>query len=190
MLVEENGADIDVVEQVLHVVLHPGQLLDLGLQFGIHRDQLLIDRLQFFLGGLQLFVGGLKLLVGGLQFLVGGLQFLIGGLLFLDGGLQILLGVGKFALQFFRALLPTCPRCAFVVSGLAMSGIGQAGRQFFGHPFFRHGMRHVLKTHQQQFFAAVLYRQRAHVESYELKMAVGLDRYFLTLERRALIGKF
>ncbi len=103
LFIEKDRADVDVVEQVLHVVLHAGQLLDLGLQFGIDRDQFFIDGLQFLLGGFQFFIGGLQFFVGGLQFLVGGFEFLVGSLLLLDGGMQVFFGVGQIAFQFFDA---------------------------------------------------------------------------------------
>ncbi len=118
VLVEKDGADIDVVEQILHVILHAGQLLDLGLQFGVDRHQFFIDGLQFLFGGFQFFIGGLQFFVGGLQFLVGRFEFFIRGLLFFYRGLQILFRIGQFALQGLDAPEFARPAGALAASGL------------------------------------------------------------------------
>jgi hypothetical protein len=100
LVVEEQRAGVDVVEQVLHVVLDAAQLLHLGIQFAVHRQHFFIERLQFFFRGFQLFVGALQFFVGGLQFLVGGFELFVRRLLRLDGALQVFAGIGDFALQF------------------------------------------------------------------------------------------
>ncbi len=79
-VIDKHGGDAAAGQQIIHVVIGAGQLGDLVLQLGVHRDQLLVDRLQLFLGGFQLLIGGLQLLVNGLHFLVGGFQFLVGRL--------------------------------------------------------------------------------------------------------------
>ena len=105
-VVQKQGGDVRAVEQVLHVVVGPRQLVHLGLQLGVDRLQLLVQRLHLFLGGGQLLVGGLQLLVGGLQLLVGGFEFFLRGLHLLAGGLQLLAELLEFLLQLGTLALP------------------------------------------------------------------------------------
>ena len=99
VVIQKNRPDIHVVEKVFHIVLHPGQLLDLGLQLVIDRDQFLVDRLKLLLGCLEFFVGRLQLFVGRLQFLVGRPEFFVEGLVLVDRRLQILARIGQIALE-------------------------------------------------------------------------------------------
>ena len=91
--------DAGAGQQVVHVVVGPRQIGHLGLQFGVDRGQLLVDRLQFLLGGLQLLVGGLQFFVDRLHLLVGGFELFVGGLQFLVGGLEVFFLGPQFLLE-------------------------------------------------------------------------------------------
>ncbi len=77
VVVQKHSDNLSAVEQILHVVVHPGQLIHLGLLLGVYRLQLLVHGLHLFPGGGQLFIGGLQLLIGGLQLLVGGFELFL-----------------------------------------------------------------------------------------------------------------
>ena len=97
ILVKKHRADVGALQQVVHVVIQIGQLLDLRLILSIDAVELLVDRLQFLVGALQL-------LVRGQQFLVGRLLLFVGRFEFLDGGLEVLFGLLQFLLQVGNAL--------------------------------------------------------------------------------------
>ena len=90
VVVYEHGANAGAGQQVVHVVVGAGQVGHFGLQLGVDRGHLFVDRLQFFLGGFQLLVGGLQLFVDRLHFLVGRLELFVGGLQLLVGRVQVL----------------------------------------------------------------------------------------------------
>jgi len=71
LAVQEHCGDIGAVQQVLHVVAGAREVVQLGLQFGVHRLQFLVQRLHLFLRGGQFLVDGLLFFAGGLQLLVG-----------------------------------------------------------------------------------------------------------------------
>ncbi len=43
LVVEENRGNVGAVKQVLHVIVRPGKLVQLGLQLGVDRLQLLVE---------------------------------------------------------------------------------------------------------------------------------------------------
>jgi len=91
--IQVKGSHFGVLEQVVHIVVEPGQLLDLRLVFRIDRIQLFVDRLQLFVRALQLFVGSYEFLVAGLELFVGCFELL-------HRCLQIFLGELEFLFQF------------------------------------------------------------------------------------------
>ena len=92
LVVEEEDADVDAVQQVVEVVGHLAELRDLALMLDVDRVELFVDRVQLLVGALQLLVRGHQLLVGRLQLLVGRLQLF-------DGRLQALLGEAQLRLE-------------------------------------------------------------------------------------------
>jgi len=91
LVIHKNSGDAAARQQVVHIVIGPGKIVDLGLQLSVDGAQFLVDRLQFFLGSFQFLVGGLQFFVHGLHFLVGGFQLFVGGFQFLIGGLEVFL---------------------------------------------------------------------------------------------------
>ena len=180
MVVEQQGADADVVEQVLDVVLQAAHLFEAAVQLGIHRNGFFVQGLQLLFRGFQLFVRRLQFFVGGLQFLVGRFEFFVGGLLFLDGGLQVLTRVGELALQVFDA-----------------RGLHRRGGAFApAPPRPGRGRRNILEADQQQAFGAVgctlSGRQQAHAEAHdEAAMAAGavIGQRHLAVQRRPALGR-
>ena len=90
--IEKNGGNLRTVEQVFHVIIGHGQLIDAALQFCVDRGGFLVQGLKFLLGGLQFLIGALQLLIGGLQLFVGGFKFF-------DGGLQVFPGVPQLLFE-------------------------------------------------------------------------------------------
>ena len=132
-VVQKQGGDVRAVEQVLHVVVRPGQLVHLGLQLVVDRLQLFVQGLHLFLGGGQLLVGGLEFLVGGLQFLVGGFELFLGGLHLFAGGLQLLAGLLELLLQFRRP--GACGGCLRSCPALSLSaGAATSVKTIMHHP--------------------------------------------------------
>ena len=70
LMIHKNGGDARAGQEVVHVVVGPGQIGHLGLQFVVDRGQFFVNRLQFFLGGFELLIGGLQLFVDRLHLLV------------------------------------------------------------------------------------------------------------------------
>ena len=97
LIVEEEHADVDAVQQVVEVVGELGELRDLALVLGVDRVELLVDRVQLLVGALQLLVRGDELLVRGLELLVRRLELL-------DGRLQVLPGEAQLRLQRVHVL--------------------------------------------------------------------------------------
>jgi len=110
MIVEENGPHFGAGQEVVDIITDLGQGLELVLKFRVHRQELLIGRLNLLLGCLQFFIATLQFLIGRLQLFIGRFELLIGGLQFFDGGLEIILGGLQFLFQLRN------PRVGFVCS--------------------------------------------------------------------------
>ena len=98
ILIQENCCNLGRVEQIAQIRIGVIQFLDLAVEFGVDRVQLLVQRLHLLLGGFQLLIGGLRLFVYRDQFLIRGFQLFQRGLVFLDRGLQPLAQFGQLVL--------------------------------------------------------------------------------------------
>ena len=95
---------ISAGEQVVDVVVEPGELGVTILELLVGRGQLLVDRLQLLFRGLQLFVRALQLLVGREYFLVGRFELLVRRILIFDRRLQVFARGRQLAAKRLRVL--------------------------------------------------------------------------------------
>ena len=95
---------ISAGEQVVDVVVEPGELGVANLELLVDRGQLLIDRLQLLFRGLELFVRALQLLVGRKYFFVGRFQLLVRRILIFDRRLQVFARGRQLAAKRLRVL--------------------------------------------------------------------------------------
>ena len=155
VVVQKQGGDVRAVEQVLHVVAGPRQLVHLGLQLGVDGLQFLVHRLHLLLGGGEFLVGGLQFLVGGLQFLVGGPEFLLRGLHLLVGGLRLAADLLEFLLQFRQPRRCGRELCGARPAALAATGAATSVKTIITKPCSGSGFVEPLDGHIHELLAAV-----------------------------------
>ena len=147
--VDEDGADLGRVHQILQIVVELGAVLHAQRELGVDGGELLVDRLQFLAAGLQLLGGRAQFLVDGLQFLVRGAQLLGEGGRFADRVAQAGLELQQLGLErldhriAFRAL---DQRQIEALAHLVEDDQHHPPRRFVeGRPHGHdHGMRHAV----------------------------------------------
>ena len=169
--IEKYNPHARAFQEVLHVVLHRDELLDLSLQFRIDRNQLFINRLKLFLRGLKLFVGRLQLFVGRLQLFVGRFKLFIEGLLLLYAGTEVILCAQKLPFQFLYPLRRVLP--------------GPALRP---HRLILLLYRHILESYDEHLLVRLRIRDRPYNKVKAVNAATSLHPQILADHPRFFRG--